>query len=334
MGHGRLKYKGDESSSRYSSRYDRQYSSDGWRPKRSKRRRTDNSEVKADATRANSDRFTPEPEFLDEPITPPRAGYKRTHYTIEREADFAPQPASSKYENDADFQERLFDVMAEDERPEDDLYYIPDRWRTTAAQSQNSQGATITSIQLPQGHELEGLTDEQYAEHMRNGMWRKSHQEALRAMEEREKAKKQRDREARERREKARREEAERMRQLKKEKDDKANAKREAERDSYRSKWAALQSKQPDVTLQSTDIPWPIFASAGTVSKSAISSFLFDGLQPDDKLRKQTLRAAVLAYHPDRFSRHILRVGNDQRQSVKEMDLTVSQILNELLNEV
>lgn len=313
--------------------------------KRSKRRRTTESHSAsppASSSRSEHRAFTPEPEALDEPITPPRGGYKRTHYTLERESDFVdlPQP-SAKYENDADFNERLFEAMREDEPAHDDLYYVPDRWRTTAATNVNANGVPFTAIQLPEGHAVNGLTDDQYAEYMRNGMWRKTHAEALKAAEARDRQRAQREKEAKHRREQARREEAQRIQKLAQAKRQLQKEKRESEREAYRQKWAALIATPKDHPLSSTDFPWPVSASSGSVTKASISDFLFDDEdeaagEDDSKLRKQALRAAVLAYHPDRFDRFVQRVPekHNQKEQVKEMGLRVSQILNELLGEL
>lgn len=340
---GSLRFKDEKhKDSNASSHKHRKHSDHSHKSSKRRRRHSSTPPVFQDSDRRA---FTPEPEALDEPITPPRGGYKRTHYTLERESDFVDlPPQSTKYETDAEFNERLFEAMREDEPAEDDLYYVPDRWRTTAATNVNSRGATITSIQLPQGHSVNGLTDEEYAEYMRNGMWRKSHAEALKAAEERDKARAQREKEARERRERARREEAERLRKLAQAKTQKQKEHIEAEREAYRQKWTALQASPKDAQLSYADFPWPLNASSGSVSKKAISDFLFASTsaeddvedQVDEKLRKQALRAAVLAYHPDRFDRFVQRVPekHDQREQVRAMGLRVSQILNELLGEL
>lgn len=341
MGHGTLRFKDDKhrsSSSKSKSSTSRHH----------KRRKRSRSYSPLPEPSASSGRqFTPEAETLDEPITPPRNGFKRTHYTLEREYDFGsdlPPEAASKnnYDNDAEFQERLFDVMQEDEPAFDNVYYIPDRWRTTAATSTNSHGATITSVQLPEGHNVNGLSEEQYAEYMRNGMWRKSHADALKAAQERDKQRAEREKEARHRREQQRKEEAERIRKLAQAKSAQAREKVEQQREAYGTKWSNLQQTKADEILGYNDFPWPVQASSGRVTKGSVSDFLFGGIDEDNggedgkKLRKQALRAAVLAYHPDRFDRFVSKVpeAHGQRQSVKEMGLLVSQLLNELLGEL
>lgn len=76
-------------------------------------------------------------------------------------------------------------------------------------------------------------------------------------------------------------------------------------------------------------LTWP---SLDELTPSAISSFLLPDSLPADK-HKATLRQAVLAYHPDRFERFVLRVPEakeDVRERVRELGLRVSQVLNDL----
>ncbi|GAA5991688.1 hypothetical protein JCM10908_001092 [Rhodotorula pacifica] len=96
------------------------------------------------------------------------------------------------------------------------------------------------------------------------------------------------------------------------------------------------------VPLRFTDFPWPLYPPMAfpplswpaleDISSSSISSFLLPDSLPAEK-HKAVLRQAVLAYHPDRFERYVLKIPEEKdevRERVRELGLRVSQVLNDL----
>ena len=94
--------------------------------------------------------------------------------------------------------------------------------------------------------------------------------------------------------------------------------------------------------LRFTDFPWPLYPpmafpplswpTLDDISSASISAFLLSDSLPADK-HKAFLRQAVLAYHPDRFERYVLKIPEDKqdvRERVRELGLRVSQVLNDL----
>ncbi|KAG0657948.1 hypothetical protein C6P46_006120 [Rhodotorula mucilaginosa] len=94
--------------------------------------------------------------------------------------------------------------------------------------------------------------------------------------------------------------------------------------------------------LRFTDFPWPLYPpmafpplswpTLDDISSASISSFLLPDSLPTDK-HKAVLRQAVLAYHPDRFERYVLKIPEDKedvRERVRQLGLRVSQVLNDL----
>jgi len=126
--------------------------------------------------------------------------------------------------------------------------------------------------------------------------------------------------------------------------------KREEAWSSYRALWETLNgaaaassnSTPPNHSpksklLKFTQLPWPIYSSPNDPSlltKEAISSFLLSGDHSPTKTRKQRLREAILAYHPDRFvGRYMNLVRPEQRDLVNEAVGKVVRALNELMEE-
>lgn len=94
--------------------------------------------------------------------------------------------------------------------------------------------------------------------------------------------------------------------------------------------------------LRFSDFPWPLYPpmafpplswpSTEDITSSTVSAFLLPDSLAADK-HKNVLRQAVLAYHPDRFERYVLRIPEDKeevRDRVRELGLRVSQVLNDL----
>lgn len=211
-----------------------------------------------------------------------------------------------------------------------------------------------------------GMDEEEYAEYVRAGMWRRKNKDEAERMEAIEREKRRKAEKEEVENDKRRKEEAARIRKL----EEKAKRRNKAEegdaRLRYDQAWSALLAPSttpappPDVPIGPTlnpstasqppgprplrfsDFAWPLYPPMAfpplswpaptDITPSALSAFLLGHL-PSDK-RKATLRAAVLAYHPDRFERLVLRVpeeAGELRDRVRELGLAVSQALNDLM---
>lgn len=213
-----------------------------------------------------------------------------------------------------------------------------------------------------------GMDEEEYAEYVRAGMWRRKNKEEIERRELLEKERKVKEEKEKVEGEKRRREEREKIRRLEERR--RANSEKEEQdaRAAYEERWKKLLAAPPPTPnptppaepssssidtppaptptpLRFTSFPWPLYPpmplpplswpSASHITSTALSTFLLSHLPSAS--RKATLRQAVLAYHPDRFERLVMRVpedkegGTETRERVRELGLRTSQVLNDLM---
>ncbi|KAJ3748634.1 hypothetical protein DFH05DRAFT_1388978 [Lentinula detonsa] len=206
------------------------------------------------------------------------------------------------------------------------------------------------------------MDDEEYAEWIRVGMYRKSHAQEI-AEKERLKA----ERAARRAHEKAVRAETERLEKLaaaerRSRRQEKENQRLELSRSEYHNRWKLLLSNtsadMPQAEIGFDDIPWPILpafkksdkksASDNALSLSLddftrgeISTFLFTSsrlaeteMAKAKKDRKEKLRETLLRFHPDKFEGRLMsRVRPDEKVKVTEALAIVVRVLNDLMGE-
>jgi hypothetical protein len=296
-------------------------------------------------------RFTPELEQREGSVTPPRHSKARTDVYV-FDFDDVRAPPEDDYEPDkASFEERLADVSRLDD-PEawEGLYSqpapMPLRWQRRdgprkapngleTEQVINEHGAVLNKYMFDL-YSKEGMTEDDYAEHIRLGMWRRTHKEEVLRQQEAEKeriAKAERDRVERER---LQREEADRIRKHEERKKLKAAEASREMRDGYSAAWTKLLAGAASTdALSYIDVPWPVDPANPRFDAPSVFQFL-TGHIPEAKGRKAALRTAVLAYHPDRFDRFVSRVpeARGERARVRELGLMLSQTLNELLSDL
>ncbi|EMD33178.1 hypothetical protein CERSUDRAFT_118236 [Gelatoporia subvermispora B] len=237
----------------------------------------------------------------------------------------------------------MWDAMGDDERLDgvesrlNDYAHVPRRWR----------GGGMDRMEDDLTVNPQMMEEEDYAEWVRAGMWRKKH-----AAEHAEQERKNAERAARKAREEAVREETQRMEEA----EAKARARR---REEKQKKWRAEARARYDERwkllidgdaqgLAFSDIPWPVLleqrdgASMELLKTQAIAAFLIpsgaEGKEPnghDDavkKGRKEILRETILRFHPDKFEGRILtRVREADREQVREAVGVVVRALNELM---
>lgn len=300
-------------------------------------------------------------------MTPPRASTSRLYNDDGFDESQLPPHQARKVDFDTsrDFEDRLRDAMDEDEGVglREELLYSREASRTAASFSYGG----AAGIALGFGRSgVEAMDEEEYAEHVRAGMWRlKNKDEAERrdAIVAAHKAKEEKERVENDLRKKVEREKIKKL----EEKIKKRNMKEEKDaRERYEEQWKKVLSTpahksappvpivseeleegpQPAVPhphpLRFTDFPWPLYPSvpfpplswpaSSDITATTINLFLTSHVAPEKK--KSVLRSAVLAYHPDRFDRLLNRIPEDKeevRERVKELGLRVSQVLNDLL---
>lgn len=154
-----------------------------------------------------------------------------------------------------------------------------------------------------------------------------------------------REQKLRERRERDRamRKERERQEKLKEERRERKRLERElkdkeAAWSSYRATWDALNVMPvAETKLHFKDLPWPVFPppiDPHPLTREGISIFLLASFHSPDKSRKQRIRDALLAYHPDRFiGRFLGLVDQSEREMVETGIRMVVRALNTLLEE-
>ena len=279
------------------------------------------------------------------PILSPQVPHESPSQDEDKEAWMPPQTlAELRAEiEEAHFRAKLLDAIDEDQRLESIeaslSAHVPPRWRSTDSYATASDSR---------------MDEEEYAEWVRRGMWNRTHRAEVEAQE-----RYKRDRAARKERERAARRALETEERLAEEK----RAAKRAERErihreqawtSYRTLWDVLNvtatassstaphtadadytPSRPPLTFES--LPWPTYPPPKDVdmlTKDAISSFLLSPTHSPTKNRKQRLREALLAYHPDRFvGRYLAFIETSQRSLVEDAVGRVVRALNSLMED-
>ncbi|PIL37710.1 hypothetical protein GSI_01404 [Ganoderma sinense ZZ0214-1] len=288
--------------------------------------------------------------------------------TGDSDAEYGPQPAPSTsgshraHKPDYDyiraqveeerFQDKLWGAMGDDERLDSveaslNAYaHVPRRWR----------GGGMERMDDEMDVDPRYMEDEDYAEWIRAGMWRKKH-----AAEHEERMRKQAEHEARKAREKAIREETRRLERAEEEERRKRRLRRERlraveMRELYETRWKTLlapgiPTASSEPTLGLADIPWPVYQMYSDKTRlssslrledltvDAISAFLLPSSVDDDrdpdmskKERRERLRDAMLRLHPDKFEGRVMpRVRADEKDVVREAVGVVARTLNTLM---
>jgi hypothetical protein len=260
------------------------------------------------------------------------------------EEGWEPPSTSSKIDLDAlraemeerRFREKMFDAMGDDagqdgiEAHYNDYAHVPPRWR--------EPGQSSTKL----GDEgVVNMDDEEYAEWVRKGMWRRTHRAEVEAKERADKEKRKR-----KEKEKSRRQET---RKIEREADERRARRQQAKEQqhavdawtAYDARWTQLRADRAEPgELAFTDLPWPSYPpprlplSPEALSKQAISTFLLSPLHSIGKPRKQRLREALLLYHPDRFvAKWMGLVRQRDAAPVQEAVGRVARVLTGLVEE-
>ncbi|KAJ7686513.1 hypothetical protein B0H17DRAFT_1204192 [Mycena rosella] len=258
---------------------------------------------------------------------------------------------------EARFREKMAEAFEDDDsldRREAEMNqypHVPDRWKTGRSRADYDHAVAADDIfKLDPRY----MDEEEYAEWMRAGMYRKTH-----AQEYAEEQQKKASRAARRAQEKALKAETARLAKIAE--DERRRKKLEKEirrsdyaREEYQLRWRQLENATQSL-LSFSDIPWPIVSahrqkpekkgsskadppptvSLEDLTVDAIAAFLVPSAPsgPEDKkARKDKLRETILRFHPDKFEGRLLkRVCERDQQNVREAIGIVVRALNTLM---
>jgi hypothetical protein len=269
---------------------------------------------------------------------------------------------------EAHFRAKLFDAaMGEDYERLDALEasfnaYIPPRWSSATPRT----GGASAGSHFHSSDDPSQMTDEQYSEWIRKGMWARSHRAEVEEQERRAKEREAQKVRAREARRQVEQEEKEYENRREAKRLEKARRAKEEAWTSYRALWDilsgvaallnaavasneakgtssarrqdsvdAMLASRPPLTFR--ELPWPTHPppkQPDDITKEGISSFLFASHHSVNKSRKQRIREALLAYHPDRYvGRYLSAIDVSHRTLVQEAVVRVTTMLNALMEE-
>lgn len=196
---------------------------------------------------------------------------------------------------------------------------IPKRWKEAAKGFESNLGRGAAG--------LKEMDEEEYAEYIREGMYRRKHAKDIAFEEDRRKAWE----EAQAKKEKAREEKRAQKRRLREEKDrEEAGRALDAARTTWEERWLKVIT-QNDIT--SRDLPWPIYPGP-EITKEAVHHFLFHDSEKQEASKR--LRKALLRYHPDRFfsSRHFTSIASEKDKAAMTLAVEkIAKILSDLVND-
>ncbi|KAJ7668652.1 hypothetical protein DFH06DRAFT_1182179 [Mycena polygramma] len=306
-------------------------------------RKWDSSDSEAD-----DDVYGPHPPQPEAgPSSEPDSRYKPDYDAIRAELE------------EARFREKMAGAFAEDDRLDsveaqmNEYAHVPDRWKMGRSHADYLDTAADDIFKVDPRH----MDDEEYAEWIRAGMYRKTH-----AQEYAEEQQKKALRDARRAQEKALKAETERLAKLaeeerKRKKLEKEIRRSDYAREEYHLRWKTLLADGEGVQnlLRFSDIPWPIISahrkppkksssdSLPTVSLDdltvdAIAAFLVPSTlsgEQEKKQRKDKLRETFLRFHPDKFEgRFMSRIREPDQQRVRDAIGVVVRALNVLMGDL
>jgi hypothetical protein len=253
---------------------------------------------------------------------------------------------------------KMFDLMEDQEGPNP---FVSGRYRSPPAPRAPTPPSPARQA-LPKRFQpgddvpdFAALDDEEYAEAIRYGMWRRQNREEVERLERLKKLQEEEERRKAKVKDAQEREEKRRIEVLQRERGAQDAKRIQQELSDYKAKWEALRAAADKDALDTAtrlrlvDMPWPIFHGSsfhvfapGMLSLDKIRAFYTAMLPPttgtntdeDRAALKKVLREAILAYHPDRFvGRYLDRVQAEEKEMVREAVIRTSQIINELAAE-
>lgn len=227
----------------------------------------------------------------------------------EEESGWIP-PSQSRHNNDdEEWRQHLFEAMMDDEGQ--DPFY---------SRYEHSQ---------PTPDDKNTMTEEEYRQHIVQGMYARTHKDEIEAERKRAEYKAKKKREKGEARAKMEQENAERIRIQNVYKQLEELKKKESSRKDYLEKWIKLEEQ---VIYRKKDIPWPMIGKV--VSFDTIKAFIMDEKATPIE-NKKNVRKEQTRYHPDKFitkymSANRFKGTEEERQKILTQINEISGILNQL----
>lgn len=236
-------------------------------------------------------------------------------------------PPPNAFKSDADWQQHIFDAMAEDEGGDfyASQFYGASTWGSGGGSSSGTPGARPRS-------RVDMMTDEEYRRYIVNGIYVRQHVSEIQQREAQKESR--RKKETQRRAEEAKRvaEELERERQ----RAVRRRLKKEQEllllRTTYTKRWDQLMASSK-TNIGVKDVPWPLTGDA--VTKEGVAEFILSGTT-DSAAKRQAVRREQMRFHPDKFLQKLgerLEEGKEKKR-IQERVNEVSGVLNELWKEV
>ncbi|KAG9312125.1 hypothetical protein JVU11DRAFT_7413 [Chiua virens] len=288
-------------------------------------------------------------DSLDDTAAGPSTGKKKHAAAAFSDGSHNPDYDAIRAElEEMQFREKMWGALEDDERLGgidsrfNGYSHIPDRWAPDKHDSADPQY----------------MGDDEYAEWIREGMWKKKH-----AREYEEQAKRDAEKAARRAREKEIKAQTSRLERLALEQEDIRRKERQRQREEeyrqrYEQRWKALLDNRTKDhgPLTFKDIPWPLFPAQLSkqrvsdsslkmeeISSEAVAAFLL----PDSgdnatsvknrdvsRRKRDKIKETLLRYHPDKFEGRLMnRVPESDRENVREAVGQVARVLNVLMSE-
>ncbi|CCF39234.1 hypothetical protein CH063_10113 [Colletotrichum higginsianum] len=237
-----------------------------------------------------------------------RHHHRRRHRRRSR-SPTPPDPYEQKpLDPDAAFRESLFDAMADDEGA---AYWQGVYGQPIHVYSNERPG--------PEG-ELERMTDEEYAQHVRQKMWEKTHQGLI---------------EERARREEARKRKSEEEKRNRKLQEDMERSLRRGEERRRKRMWTQLWEEYAqawsDWANDVDKIPWPVESRLRRdIGEKEVRRFIVNGLAVEEVGEKEfaaKLREERVRWHPDKMQQ---KLGGQVDDGVMKDITAVFQIIDKL----
>ncbi|CAG8546790.1 4951_t:CDS:1 [Acaulospora colombiana] len=234
--------------------------------------------------------------------------YTEVHNEVDEEQEFTSydyaEYISANTLNEKSWLEHLFEVMAEDDEDFSSTFY---------AESDL--------------HGVNDMSEEDYANYIRKGMYEKQHEQELKEQRKREEKLRKKEEEKKRMMDRLRAEEKEREIR---EQEKKTHLKRE-KRALYLTRWNQFDVKGNSI-IEFKDIPWPV-DDITQLTRQSIEEFLLSGIKSDSEVRS-ILRREQIRFHPDRWHRFVKRIPTDKQwKKIMNTVTEVSRMLNVLIEE-
>ncbi|RUS29155.1 hypothetical protein BC938DRAFT_480977 [Jimgerdemannia flammicorona] len=235
-------------------------------------------------------------------------------------------PPSSAHKPDADWQQHLFDAMAEDEGGD---FYAAQFYHTNW--HDDSNGSTSNSKSNQRGRSrVDLMSEEEYRRYIVNGVRSRiaAKDPARRLREAQRRA--ERAKKATNEKEREREREVEREREMEREARRRLRGNQDVviARATYVSRWnKLLASSSKGISVK--DVPWPVVGEV--VTKEDVANFIVGGTA-DQAERKKLIRTEQMRFHPDKFLQRLgerLAEGRERKKVLERVN-EVSSVLNEL----